>query len=120
MIYDRRKLLPLTDTDFAGYKRERQQSRTRKQDDDDFFALLSWGLLGGTQEREPLRAAPLRTVHNSGARVRIRLEPEKKLSNEPRIVTKTIPTARKLPGWWASVLGTEPTRRTNWPTLKPI
>lgn len=123
MIYDRRKLLPLTDTDFAGYKRERQMSRTKAQDDDDFFALLSWGLLGGSHGST--RVVPLsgqgsagRIGHNSGAKVRLRLqEPEKPKTN---IVTKTIPSQRKLPGWWASVLGETPTRRTHWPTPNPI
>lgn len=131
MIYDRRKLLPLTDTDFAGYKRERQQSRTKKQDDDDFFALLSWGLLGGSQGSTPAKAVPLtgqgsagRIGHNSGAKVRLRIAPETPPPKKHNVVTKPIPTQRKLPNWWSHVLGETPTRKTDfgmaWPTLKPI
>lgn len=129
MIYDRRKLLPLQDADFATYKRERQMARTKRQDDDDFFALLSWGLLGGSSDT-PRKAVPLtgegsagRIGHNSGSRVRLRIaEPPKTKAHN--VVTKPIPTQRKLPSWWSHVLGETPTRRTDfgmaWPTLKPI
>ncbi len=137
MIYDRRKLLPLQDADFATYKRERQLSRTKRQDDDDFFALMSWGLLGGSQGSPAKNrvAIPLKGAgtsgqigHNSGGKKRpvsdVRTKSISENGKSFQVSTKPIRKQNKLPSWWSSVLGETPTRHTDfgmaWPSLKPI
>lgn len=94
---DRRSLNVLTDADFDAARMARP-TPLKKQQDDDFLSLLSWGLFE-SQKPTPAYAVPLRG--RSGHRVRLRLTDDPpKSSNEPPkplVKVRSLPKARKLP-----------------------
>lgn len=95
--FDRRSLNVLADVDFDAARMARP-TPLKKQQDDDFLSLLSWGLFEA-QKPTPVYAAPLRG--RSSHRVRLKLTddapPKSNLPPKPLVKVRSLPKARKLP-----------------------